>query len=262
MRTRNSLGALAANTERLCGLELDSRRAQCWTVVLREDEDNVVVSHPQTIGGTWRALSVGPGIVCGVSLTKSVVCNAFGETGIPITRQVIDKGAESVAAGFPTCWSGHGGVSCDDGTRPIRKPASLISGDGAYKCALVAGGAVRCWGNQRQRSSTAALRGIRTISVAGEFACALAASSDAMCWGLNDFGVLGDGTVPAAGGESRNPRVIADWTFRSISVGADGHVCAITIDRRAACWGNNGQGQLGDGSFTNRGEPVFVSVLE
>jgi alpha-tubulin suppressor-like RCC1 family protein len=36
------------------------------------------------------------------------------------------------------------------------------------------------------------------------------------------------------------------------------HTCGVTTDYRAYCWGYNGEGQLGDGTTTNRPTPVAV----
>jgi alpha-tubulin suppressor-like RCC1 family protein len=46
----------------------------------------------------------------------------------------------------------------------------------------------------------------------------------------------------------------------SISAG-DRHACARLVDGRVQCWGYNVNGQLGNGSATNTGTPVFVSGL-
>jgi alpha-tubulin suppressor-like RCC1 family protein len=41
----------------------------------------------------------------------------------------------------------------------------------------------------------------------------------------------------------------------------DAHDCALTRDREVVCWGQNGSGQLGDGSFEARERPVKVAGL-
>ena len=43
--------------------------------------------------------------------------------------------------------------------------------------------------------------------------------------------------------------------------GASYHTCAVKGDGTVWCWGNNGNGQLGDGSTTDSLTPVQVSGL-
>lgn len=47
-------------------------------------------------------------------------------------------------------------------------------------------------------------------------------------------------------------------TFTFLATGGD-HTCALASDRRAYCWGENGEGQLGDGTNTDRLTPVPVA---
>lgn len=80
-------------------------------------------------------------------------------------------------------------------------------------------------------------------------------------WGYNVNGQLGDGTttdrhtpVQVIGLNNSSSYVIA------ISAGAH-HALALKSDGTVWAWGQNGNGQLGDGTTTNRTSPVQVSGL-
>src|SRR5687768_4472971 len=47
--------------------------------------------------------------------------------------------------------------------------------------------------------------------------------------------------------------------FRQVSAGPLRHTCGVTTDDRAYCWGINDNGQLGDGTTTQRLTPVPVA---
>jgi alpha-tubulin suppressor-like RCC1 family protein len=77
-----------------------------------------------------------------------------------------------------------------------------------------------------------------------------------LCWGGNNFGQLGDGTT-----QNRvQPTPVSGIPGRPTQLAAGAvHTCALVQGGRAFCWGQNLQGQLGDGSTTNRPRPVPVA---
>jgi alpha-tubulin suppressor-like RCC1 family protein len=94
--------------------------------------------------------------------------------------------------------------------------------------------------------------------------CGLTTAGGAYCWGWNYFGQLG--TTTNTGTDSPNPTPTAvslpnGVTFVSIEAGVY-HTCGLTSAGAAYCWGNSGNGQLGDGTTTGSSAPVAVSAPE
>jgi alpha-tubulin suppressor-like RCC1 family protein len=85
--------------------------------------------------------------------------------------------------------------------------------------------------------------------------CGLTASGGLFCWGANNAGQLGDGTTTPRS----TPVLMGEGSVRyssDLSLG-DSHSCAL-VRFDAYCWGSNSDGQLGDGTQTNRLTPVHV----
>jgi alpha-tubulin suppressor-like RCC1 family protein len=89
---------------------------------------------------------------------------------------------------------------------------------------------------------------------AGGLSCARMQDASVMCWGDNHYGQTGTGQ-----GEVVPARVrAADGTpLTGVAhlVAAYAHVCARAIGGELLCWGRNSHGELGDGTFANRGFP-------
>jgi alpha-tubulin suppressor-like RCC1 family protein len=149
----------------------------------------------------------------------------------------------SCAAG--ACSSGAGGVV-------------TVAAGSRHTCALLAGGGIKCWGDNTwgqlgdgtntQRSVPVAVQGLAGPAIAlaaGETAtCALITGGAVQCWGSGALGALGDGgttdrsspvTVQGLGGAAT-----------AIAVGSS-EGCAL-IGGGVKCWGDNGEGKLGAGS--------------
>ncbi len=88
--------------------------------------------------------------------------------------------------------------------------------------------------------------------------CALTVDSGVKCWGFNTAGQLGDATT--------RPRAAAADVLGLgegvvlISAGSS-HTCALTPASGVKCWGENADGQLGDGTTVDRLTPVDVVGL-
>lgn len=120
--------------------------------------------------------------------------------------------------------------------------------------------------------STDPLTDVTAIGVGLRHTCAVLADTTVRCWGWNSTineptaitgngGQVGDGTTidrltpvtVIAGAGSTDPLT----GVRSVA-GGWFHTCALMLDATVKCWGTNEQGQLGDGTTTNRTAPVTV----
>ncbi len=148
---------------------------------------------------------------------------------------------------------------------PHPMPATAVSAGLFNTCAIV-GGAVKCWGDNpfgqlgdgTNTESNVAVQvagltsGVTAVS-AGANSCALTAAGGVKCWGINDDGELGNGTNS---GPDTCDRGNACSTTPVQVVGLTSGVTAISgscaiVGGGAKCWGNNGSGELGNG--TNAG---------
>jgi alpha-tubulin suppressor-like RCC1 family protein len=97
-----------------------------------------------------------------------------------------------------------------------------------------------------------------TFDAGGTHSCGVTSGGQAWCWGRNSVGQLGDSsaastTVPVAVFQP-------GLSFTDITAGAL-HTCALVSSGQAYCWGNNGDGRLGDSTTTLPLAPVAVKPL-
>ena len=158
-----------------------------------------------------------------------------------------------------------------------RTPVAISAGY-KHSLTLLSDGTVAAWGDNYYGQlgtpagsdgsgpvlvlSTGALVGKLVVAVGAGGMHSLCLSSDGSvaAWGGNDTGQLGNGTtaastVPVAVSQTG---VLAGKTVIALSAGYT-HNLALCSDGTIAAWGNNGSGQLGDGSNVNRSLPVAVS---
>jgi alpha-tubulin suppressor-like RCC1 family protein len=230
-------------------------------------------------------------------LSPVVVKNSTNTGPLTGITQIVAGGTHTCARlsdGTARCWGKNANGQLGDGTTTqqllpvvVKNPAgsgsltnvSQLSLAVIYSCARIGDGTARCWGNnnngvlgdgtQTQRllpvtvknpAGTAALTSVAQISVRGIHSCARISDGTARCWGYNPNGQLGDGTTttrllpvvvknPAGSGSLTNVSQIAAGRL---------HTCARISDGTVRCWGANANGQLGDGTTTQRLLPVIV----
>lgn len=198
---------------------------------------------------------------------------------------MIDAGGHTCAVtadGAAHCWGlnedgqlGNGGS--DDEPHPAAVSASgsdirAVSAGRGTTCSVSTAGAVRCWGlntsgqvgdgTRRQRTRPVPVdtlaSGVKGISVGHAHVCAVTASGAVRCWGNGSSGQLGDGRMTI---RNRPVQVVGlDSGVTAVSAGTK-HTCAVTDAGAVLCWGENGSGQLGDGTTEDRSRPVPVKRL-
>ena len=97
------------------------------------------------------------------------------------------------------------------------------------------------------------------IAAGGTHTCGLDANAFAYCWGANHFGQLGTGSRSE---QPLRPTPVAQgYVFQSLTAGGN-HTCGLTTEGRIVCWGQNNEGQLGNGSggLYQWSTPVAVAV--
>ncbi len=95
------------------------------------------------------------------------------------------------------------------------------------------------------------------VAVGRDHTCSLV-DGGVKCWGSDSSGQVGNGS--AAGGTTPVDAIGLTSGVTAITSG-DWHSCALTTEGGVKCWGRNNQGQLGDGTQTNRFTPIDVPGL-
>lgn len=212
----------------------------------------VAVLHPA--GVTFTQISVGSAQTCAITGAGQAWCwghNADGRLGdstttVPLMPVAVKQGALSFTS---------------------------VTTGGAHSCALNGSGQAYCWGtnaNGQIGDSTTVSpwtpvavkqpAGVTftSITVGDRHSCALASTGQAYCWGYGGDGALGTNSTLSV----RIPTAVQQpvgVTFSSIAT-EHNHTCALDSAGQAYCWGQNFNGQVGDGTTTSpRKVPVAVS---
>lgn len=281
---------------------LDDGTVRCWgdnSVGQLGDGSTTTRTRPVVVAGLANVAQVSGGYehACAVKRDGTVWCWGAGANGrlgngaadnaaAPVQVSGITN-AVTVSAGYDhscavtedgraLCWGrgsnlGTGSVSSSNvpvapmgvmGAVDIAAGRSTSAGNQPTSCAVVAGGAVRCWGdggsgqlgNGARDSSmlpveVQGLTGARRVVVGAVHACALLTDGTVRCWGAGASGALGpDGmdftTAPVA--------VPGLAGVREITAGDD-FTCALLPGGAVQCWGAGGTGQLGRGTLPPTG---------
>jgi alpha-tubulin suppressor-like RCC1 family protein len=249
-----------------------------------------------TAGAGWVcALTRAGGVKCWGWNAYGQLGNRGGDGSINVQRPVGVSGLASgviaisasalhicalTSAGHVKCWGSISAPKTDSNV-PIEiaglgSDATAITAGGLHACAITGRGAVECWGYNGEgelgnggsktysgspvevatlTKGMAALAAGSTYDFLPSHTCVLTRAGGARCWGPNGDGQLGNGTTT----DSSRPVDVSGLTsgLSALSVGGS-HTCAITKAKQLKCWGDNSNGQLGNGSLTNSPTPVDI----
>lgn len=256
--------ALTLNNLHTCAL-LDDGNAACWGhgyygalgTGLPESSTPVAVS---VVPSPMTDLDAGAWHTCGVLNNGSVAC--WGD------NSNLQVGSSSQAA-EPT-------ATFIQGYGP-NQPAAVVRSGVSHTCAVDTSGDIRCWGegtdgqlgnggtsNSLLPVNVTLPTGATAIDVApGIFhTCALMTNGSVMCWGDGTYGQLGVGWGTTSSTTPVYTSSLGSSARSAVAITSGGaHTCALLDDDSVVCWGWNGYGTLGTGSFTNMLVPTYVQSL-
>ena len=250
-----ALAQISSGSFHTCGLTTDGT-AWCWGLATGTNESGGL-GPPTPVPGGYSFVSIGAGRYHNCALTSDGIayCWTPGESGAWLC----------------------GPTECSEtpvavGTRTFR---ALAVGS-QHTCALDLSGFPWCWGlnwmgetgsppsGQAERVPIQASDSLafETISANHGYTCALTLEGELYCWGWGDNGQLAVADPPICGADLGgdilcSPRPLhasTDLLLLGLSAGFT-HACALSRQKQAICWGDNGQGQLGDAIFGTRKTP-------
>jgi alpha-tubulin suppressor-like RCC1 family protein len=150
---------------------------------------------------------------------------------------------------------------------------TAISAGALHTCALGTTGAAFCWGDNNRgqlgdgtttNSDVPVPVGgghrFTSISAGAYYTCGMTASRQVWCWGDNTSGQLGDGTTTSSDVpvHLQASGVLAGKTVTQLATA--GLTACVLASGLPYCWGDDGTGELGDGSITSSDVPVAVDT--
>lgn len=235
---------------------LSDKTVKCWGWNFSGQIGNGSATNantPVVVGGLANVVQIEAGAndTCAVLSDGTVRCwgyNAFGQVG---DGTLVDRSTPTAVLGITT--------------------AKQVTVGDFHACAVLADSTMKCWGynfsgavgdgTTVNRATPVAVNGISTATQAdaGDHTCAVLSSGVLACWGANSSGQLGNGTSSTAA--SPTPAQVPGLSNVSQVSANSSETCVLLVDGTVDCWGSNGNGQLGDGTTTEKHSPGAVTGL-
>ena len=258
---------ITAGSNHTCAL-LESGDVRCWgyhsggqlglgtTEIAVGDNEVPTDEDPVDVGGVVLQLVAGSASTCAVLEAGRLTCwgqnGAYGELGYGYESHVGDTETPAQA-----------------GYVNVGGNVEAVAPGFGHTCAILEGGAVRCWGyhfnlgipgndndigdsEEPISVGTIDIGGVARQLVAGDgFTCAVREADEVGCWGSGPTAKLGYGSADDAVGDDETPAeqgpVLIGGPAAELSTGGGDrrHSCVLLQSGDVRCWGDNGSGQLG-----------------
>lgn len=261
---------------------------KCWGAVLSLGDLNYRGDRPGEMGAALPAIGFGPdrfavAVAAGASMRcallddGSVRCwggNQWGQLG---QGDEVARGGtpETIPALIPPVDLGTG------------QRATALAAGRHHVCALLVGGAVKCWGlatdgqlglgDENHRGDVLGEMGdalpavdlgtgrtARAIAAGGAKTCALLDNDQLKCWGPGIDGISEDlwaGDGPGEMGDEL-PAIDLGLGRRALQLVIGGHFCALLDDGALKCWGLGSWGQLGQENRAHYGDEPTERLMD
>ena len=245
---------------------LDSGYAWSWgTDTLGQLGDNTTAYaySPVSAAGGHKFIKLVEGEFVSVALDDKSYAWAWGQNST--TGQLGTNTTLGTSEGMSSP------VSVVGGRQFIAISTGVTGGSGVHTLALDTNSYAWGWGynnygqigdgtrnNQSSPVSVVGGRQFKYISAGSSNSLALDSNSYAYAWGRNNVGQLG--TNSTSTGSSSPISVFGGKQFKAVTVGygTSAHCLAVDLSGYAWSWGYNANGQIGDGTMTNRSSPTSV----
>ena len=241
---------------------MEAGNVKCWGRNNRRQlGDSTTTDSPipvdvADLGSPARDLDSGGGHACAVLDDGNVKCWGWNSNG------QLGDGTLEIRTGPVTVWD-------------LAANAESVALGYNHSCALLTTGAVQCWGgnNMGQLGNNSTADSAARVNVEGlssdviaiaagmRHSCAIVdedgdAKGILKCWGWNSSGQLGPGT---AEDHSEVPVDVAVLGSDVTAICAGSQYSCVLVDGVGVkCWGDNGHGQLGNGTTDDSSTPVDV----
>jgi alpha-tubulin suppressor-like RCC1 family protein len=307
-----AMAGVAGGYEDTCAL-LSSGAVECWGSGGGGEHGDGTTTNSRVprlpVVGINNAtqVTVGEGSACARLATGAIKCwgdNGLGTLGngggpgistTPVTVSGISTATAVAAGGLFTCallanetvwcWGYNENGELGNGTTttesnvPVQvvgiHTAVAIATGYAHACAVLASGAVKCWGqggfgalgngsttDSDTPVTVVGLSGAKEVAAGGETNCAMLADGTVRCWGDNFYGELGDGSAGGSGSYSTTPTHVKGIDTAVTIVAGDATNCALLRSGSVQCWGDNRLGVLGTGGGPGSNVPVTFNGIK